>query len=269
LNLALVVAGSDPTGGAGLAADLRTFAALGVYPLLAVSAVTAQDPAGGRATGPVSADSLRAQLASVDATGRPRAAKIGLLSSTESVRELARYLDQHPDLPAVVDPVLGASNGAVLTEPGLVEVLREEILPRATLLTPNHPELEAFLGRAVGSSAEELEAAARELCDLGARALLLKGGHRDGDEVEDLFFSEAGVEVLRAARVGGVPARGTGCVLSSAIAAGLARGRGLEEAVREAKSFLTASLESSFFVGEARMRVLHPFWEYYGSEGLP
>lgn len=269
MKVALTIAGAEPSGGAGVAADLRAFAALGVHGAAVLTAVTAQSIGDRSTVGEMSAESVRHQLASVEATSTPDAIKIGLLPTVALVEEVCTYLSGHPDRPAVLDPVLGSSGGMQLAEEGVPQAILELLLPRVELLTPNHPELEALLRRPVGSSQEELVRAARELISGGGHAVLLKGGHRVGETVDDVFVDAHSVSVYSVARIGGVPARGTGCLLASAIAALRARGHDLPTAVGKAKEFLTPALEASFFAGTSRMPVPHAFWEYYGSEGLP
>jgi hydroxymethylpyrimidine/phosphomethylpyrimidine kinase len=269
MQTVLTIAGSDPTGAAGIAADLRTFAAMGVHGASAITAVTAQSASGVTAVGAVSPESLRDQLDAIDASLEVAAVKIGLLPEPALVTVVAEYLGRHARLPSVLDPVLGASSGASLVAEGVLDSILEGLLPRVSLFTPNHPEAEAFLDRSIGGDEDALATAGSEFLARGARAVLLKGGHRDEPEAADFLVDATARQVFRSPRIGGAPARGTGCVLSAAIAALRARGRDQVGAIDEAKAFLTQAIEDSFFVGGDAMRVPHLLWEFYGSEGLP
>ncbi len=270
MHTVLIIAGSDPTGGAGLAADLRTCSALGVHATLAVSAVSAQSAVEVAGTGSVGVETLRAQLEAVDATVEPAAIKVGLLSEVSLVEEVGDYLERHATTPVVLDPVLRASSGPALVDEGVDRAIMNLLVPRADLVTPNHPEMETLLGRSVAPDPPALVDAGREFLSLGARAVLLKGGHREGELAQDLLLNDAGVvQDFAAPRIGGLPARGTGCALSSAVACFLSRGRRMEDAVGEAKTFVHAAIDSSYFIGWSPMRIPHLFWEYYGGEGLP
>jgi hydroxymethylpyrimidine/phosphomethylpyrimidine kinase len=269
MRTVLTIAGSDPTGAAGIATDLRAFAALGVHGAFAITALTAQSASGVAAVGAVSPESLRGQLDAIDASLEVAAVKIGLLPEPTLVAVVAEYLGRHAQLPSVLDPVLRASSGSSLVAVGVRDAILESLLPRVSLFTPNHPEAEAFLERSIRDDDEALARAGGDLLARGARAVLLKGGHRDDSEAADFLVDATASRVFRSPRIGGVPARGTGCMLSAAIAALRARGRDQIAAIGEAKTFLTEAIESSFFVGPDTMRVPHLLWEFYGSEGLP
>jgi hydroxymethylpyrimidine kinase/phosphomethylpyrimidine kinase len=238
--VALSIAGSDPSAGAGIQADLKTFTTLGVYGAAVVTALTAQSAHGVDAVAAVDATFVTRQLSVVLEALPVAAAKTGMLHRAEVVAAVADLLGARP-LPAlVVDPVMVATSGAVLLERDALSVLRDRLLPLATLLTPNLDEAEALSGRAVRSPAAMAEAA-RALVDRGARAVLVTGGHLPGDAVDVLYDGQA-VHVYRGARVGGPSRHGTGCALSAAITARLAHGDGLHEAIATAKEWVARAL---------------------------
>jgi hydroxymethylpyrimidine/phosphomethylpyrimidine kinase len=267
MKVALSIAGHDVSGAAGVAADLRVFAAMGVHGCSAVTAVTAQS-AGLHLPGPVDVGLLRAQIEALREGLPIDAIKIGLLPTADAVRTVAAELDRGGAGFVVLDPVLAASRGPSLVEPEVILAIRDELFSRVTLVTPNHPELETLLDRPVDSDEESLLRAGEELREWGAPNVLLKGGHREPG-ASDLLVQSSGHRSFVNERVPGIPARGTGCALSAAIAALAARSRPLEAAVDEAKEFLTVSLQHSYFLGGEPLRVPHHLWEYYGSEGLP
>jgi hydroxymethylpyrimidine/phosphomethylpyrimidine kinase len=247
MRVALTIAGSDPSGGAGLQADLKTFTAFGVYGASVVTAVTVQDTRGVRATQPVQASLVADQLEAVMDDLAPAAAKTGMLPEAELVQVLVRCLRAQPLVRLVVDPVMVATSGVTLTSPAAIEVLRAELLPLAALVTPNLREAEVLTGRSVTDVAGMVDAA-RALVGLGARAALVTGGHLPGDAIDVLFDGRRIVE-LRAPRVAIARTHGTGCAVSAAIVAGLALGRDLEAAVRTAKAWMTRALEAAAPVG--------------------
>ena len=257
---ALSIAGSDSGGGAGIQADLKTFAALGCYGMSAITAVTAQNTLGVRAIAPVPVEVVSAQIAAVLEDIGADAIKIGMLFSAELIRAVAESLRPWADrIPVVLDPVMVAQSGDALSRDDFAEALQGELLPLACLMTPNLPEAEKLLGRPV--RAEGMETAVRDLAELGCANVLLKGGHLAGEDCEDLLF--LGKE-QRLVRLPGkrIPTRnnhGTGCTLSSAIAAGLARGLPLIDAVVQAKSYLTAALQAgaAMQIGQGHGPVWH------------
>jgi hydroxymethylpyrimidine/phosphomethylpyrimidine kinase len=248
---ALTIAGSDSSGGAGIATDLETFAAFGVHGLAAITAVTTQTTRQVHAIHRVPAAQVEAQIHAAFADFRIGAVKIGMLGSAPIARAAARVLRESARCPIVLDPVLASSSGTTLLSAAGLRALREELLPMATLLTPNLPEAEILLGRRIADPAQ----AARDLRALGARAVLLKGGHGRGRNVCDFLADARGVVELRHPRLP-VRARGTGCALASAIAAGLARGRTLREAVAEADAFVQRALAHSYRAGNGTIRQL-------------
>lgn len=245
LPVALTIAGSDPGGGAGIQADLRTFAAFGVHGASVITALTAQDGRGVHAIAEVPPAFVGQQLDAVLGDLDVRATKTGMLHRAAAIDVLvARRL---PLL--VVDPVIAATGGEALLEPAGVAALRERLLPLATLVTPNLREAEVLTGRPVTDPAGMREAA-RALVALGAGAALVKGGHLAGDAIDVLYDGHEFRE-LRAPRIEGRRLHGTGCVLSAAIAAGLALGDGLADAVAEAKRYIVRVIESAPRSGRA------------------
>ncbi|MGH9124965.1 MAG: bifunctional hydroxymethylpyrimidine kinase/phosphomethylpyrimidine kinase [Acidimicrobiales bacterium] len=242
--VALTVAGSDSGGGAGVVADLKVFEALGVWGAVAVTAVTAQNSVGVGAIHLVPPDVVRAQIEAVAGDLGVGAAKTGMLGSSEGVRAVADALRGAGIAKVVVDPVLWASHGAALLAGGGVEALVEDLLPLATVLTPNLAEASALLGRAIRDR-DVMVIAAEALRGLGPEVVMIKGGHLDDSAgAPDLLFGPDGAEWLEAPRVATTHTHGTGCVLSAAIAAYLARGAGPLEACRAAKAFVSAAIRA-------------------------
>jgi len=240
----LSIAGSDSGGGAGIQADLKTFSALGCYGMTAITAITAQNTLGVSAIHGVPPEVLRAQIRAVLDDIGADAIKIGMLHSPEVVAVVAQALDDYRIPHVVLDPVMVATSGDRLIAEETVAVLVREVFPRASLITPNLDEAAWLLGRPLRDPSQ-LPAAAEELLAMGARAVLLKGGHLPGDEVVDLFV-QPGQPSLRLAspRIASGNVHGTGCTLSSAIAAHLALGHGLSEAVRLARGYILHAIES-------------------------
>ena len=249
--IALTIAGSDSGGGAGVQADLKAFSALGVYGASVITAVTAQNTQAVSGVEEVSPRMVGAQIDAVLSDLDVRAIKIGMLFSAPVVREVARRLDGRA--PVVLDPVMIAKSGDALLRDDAVEALVADLLPRATLLTPNLPEAARLLETEPARTVEEMAAQGRALCARGARAVLMKGGHGEGPVCTDLLVtSDAAPLRLEAPRIRTGNTHGTGCTLSSAIAAGLATGMGLSDAVREAHRYLQAAIAAA-----DRLRVGH------------
>jgi len=242
--VALTIAGSDSGGGAGIQADLKTFAALGVHGTSAITCITAQNPK--RVTGiqPVRADMVRRQIKAVFAELRPDAVKTGMLFSADIIGVVAEFLaGKRP--PLVVDPVMVATSGARLLKPSAIRVLKERLLPLATLVTPNLDEAEILVGRKL-RTLSDLRGAAREIHERFGCAALVKGGHLQTlAEAVDVFFDGRELTLLRARRVRGVSTHGTGCTYSAAIAALLALGHPLPRAVELAKRHVTRAISHS------------------------
>ncbi len=252
--IALTIAGSDSGGGAGIQADLRTFAAFGVHGLSAITALTAQNTLGVTAVHEAPRAVLRAQLDAVFADFRIGAVKTGMLASANVAREVAAVLKAHPRVPVVVDPVMIATTGAVLARDNLTNAMRRHLFERADLLTPNLPEAETLLGRTIARRADMRDAAA-DLRAQGVRAVLLKGGHLRGGEIADLLVDDDGEHWFQQRRIPG-ESHGTGCSLASAIAAGLAWGHPLAVAVEEAIGFVHDALAAGYRPGRGKLRVL-------------
>ncbi|CAM5786473.1 bifunctional hydroxymethylpyrimidine kinase/phosphomethylpyrimidine kinase [Ottowia pentelensis] len=238
----LTIAGSDSGGGAGIQADLKTFAALGCYGMSAITALTAQNTRGVTAIHAAPADFLAAQIDAVMGDIGAHAVKIGMLHASDIVHTVAAAIDRHAMAPVVLDPVMVSATGAPLIEPAAVQAVVRELFARAALITPNLDEAALLLGRPV-TRAAELEGAAQALIALGARAVLLKGGHLPGDAVQDVL-AIAGQPPLRMtdARIATHNLHGAGCTLSSAIAAQLALGLDLPAAVQAARHYVRQAL---------------------------
>ncbi|MBV9661431.1 MAG: bifunctional hydroxymethylpyrimidine kinase/phosphomethylpyrimidine kinase [Acidimicrobiales bacterium] len=238
----LTIAGSDSSGGAGIQADLRTFAAFGVWATVAVTAVTAQNE-GVRAAEVMSPDLVAAQIDSVVAADRVAAVKTGMLGRAGVVEAVGRAIRRHDLRPVVVDPVLSASGGGVLLEPDGVSVMKQALLEGCALFTPNIPEAEAFLGSRILSRADMPEAA-RALAGMGPEAALLKGGHLSGSEAPDCLWESGRITWFEGHRLDVARAHGTGCALSAAITAQLALGMPLVEACRGAKEYVSTAIQA-------------------------
>jgi hydroxymethylpyrimidine/phosphomethylpyrimidine kinase len=251
--VALTIAGADSSGSAGVQADLKTFAAFGLHDVSVVTAVTAQNMSRVEAIHRLPARNVEQQLHAVFDEFPIAAVKIGMLGSAAVIRIVARFLREYCRVPIVLDPVLISSSGTRLLPAGALTVLRDELIPLAQVLTPNMPEATALLGR---RTIGDLRAAGRDLLSLGAESVLIKGGHNDdADPICDYLVDAAGTRAFRHARVA-VNARGTGCVLSSAITAGLAGGRSRVAAVRAAEQYLQTALADAYRPGRSTIRAL-------------
>jgi hydroxymethylpyrimidine/phosphomethylpyrimidine kinase len=239
----LSIAGSDSGGGAGIQADLKTFAALGCYGMTAITALTAQNTRGVRSIHTVPPAMLRDQIDAVIGDIGAHAVKIGMLHTPETVAVVAEAIDRHDLRKVVLDPVMVATSGAVLIETSATEVLARELLPRADLITPNLDEATLLSGRPL-RTVDDMESAAAALLTRGARAVLLKGGHLPGETVVDLLLTETGAYRMEAPRIHSANTHGTGCTLSSAIAARLALGDPLPEAVRHGRDYVHRALRA-------------------------
>jgi hydroxymethylpyrimidine/phosphomethylpyrimidine kinase len=244
--IALTIAGSDSSGGAGIQADLKTFAALGVYGASAITALTAQNTQGVTGIHDVPPDFVAAQIDAVFADLDVAAVKIGMLSQAPIVETVAQALDRHRAKNIVLDPVMVASSGDRLLAMDAVEAVRRLLIPRALVITPNLPEAALLLDMKPAHGEAEMETQARALIErFHANAVLIKGGHGAGAESVDLLVEADTVTRLAAQRISSKNTHGTGCTLSSAIAAGLARGLGLAAAVRAAKAYVTAAIAAA------------------------
>jgi len=241
--IAVTIAGSDSSGGAGIQADLKTFAALGVYGASVVTALTAQNTRGVTAIHDVPADFIVAQIDAVFSDLDVGAVKIGMLSQVATIEAVARGLGRYRARNNIVlDPVMIATSGDRLLASDAVEALRQLLIPRAMVVTPNLAEAAVLSGTSLARNEQEMEIQARELLALGAPNVLIKGGHGHGEESVDLLIGQGNVLRLTATRVNTKNTHGTGCTLSSAIAAGLARGLDLKAAVQDAKIYVTGAI---------------------------
>lgn len=263
-SIALTIAGSDSSGGAGIQADLKTFSALGVYGASVITALTAQNTLGVQAIHDIPADFVARQMASVFSDLSVGAVKIGMLSIPETIEAVASGLERHFTGPVVLDPVMVAASGDALLSEAAIATLVARLLPRADVLTPNLPEAARLLGTAIATSEAAMLDQGQALLALGPRAVLMKGGHGEGPEAVDLFVT--GDETLRLAtpRIPSRNSHGTGCTLSSAIAAGLAKGLTLGEAVRLAKTYIQAAILAADRLeigrGHGPTHHFHAFW---------
>jgi hydroxymethylpyrimidine kinase/phosphomethylpyrimidine kinase len=241
--VALTIAGFDPSGGAGVIADVKTFNAFGCFATAAVTSLTYQNTTGVFGAAHQTAEAVRAQVLPVVEDFRVDGAKTGMLPTREVILEVARlFRETSLRLPApVVDPVVRSTSGYDLIDDAALDALKSELLPLARLLTPNIPEAERITGEPIRDE-EEMRLAARRMREMGARAVLVKGGHLAGGEAIDVLDDDGRVHIFRAARIETTSTHGTGCTLAAAIAACLARGLTLEEATRAAKRFVTEAI---------------------------
>ena len=258
----LTIAGSDSSAGAGIQADLKTFAALGVYGTCAITAITAQNTRGVAAVQETPPDIVAAQIDAIVADIRPDAVKTGMLASAPIVEVVAAKLREHRLPNLVVDPVMVAKSGDRLLREDAVTALRELLLPLAAVVTPNLPEAGVLAGFPIDSD-EDARRAAKEIVGLGARAVVVKGGHREGAQVVDVLYDGATFRDYSAPRIDTTSTHGTGCTFASAIAAYLARGEPLAEAVGQAKEYLTEALRRAYPIGGGHGPVhhFHRWWE--------
>jgi len=245
MKRALTIAGSDSGGGAGIQADLKTFAALGVFGMSAITALTAQNTLGVQGVFEIPPEFVAAQIDSVVVDIGVDAVKTGMLANEEIVATVAAKIAEHRLSPVVVDPVMIAKGGDPLLKESAREALIRRLLPLAAVVTPNLPEAEVLCGFAI-SSLDDMRRAAREILALGPRSVVVKGGHfLDLEESRDVFYDGDAFEELPAARVATRNSHGSGCTFASAIAAELALGRSVRQAVRAAKRYITAILRAS------------------------
>lgn len=240
----LTIAGSDSGGGAGIQADIKTISALGCYAATVITAVTVQNTLGVRTVHGIPAHIVEGQLTAVLDDITPQAIKIGMLFSEELVSVVSHVLAAHPDVPIVLDPVLLSTSGHRLMAAAGMEKMKAQLLPLISLLTPNLGEAAALTGLPV-TNPEEMEHAAYALLSCGSKAVLIKGGHLQSTTLTDLYLSADGTKsILETPAIVSPNLHGTGCTLSSAIAAFLARGQAMDEALRSAKTYLTAAIEA-------------------------
>ena len=256
---ALTIAGSDSSGGAGIQADLKTFAALGIYGTSAITAITAQNTVGVIEMLPLSADFVTAQIEAVAGDITLHATKTGMLATAAIVEAVAAAIEAL-DLPlVVVDPVMISKSGARLLDDDGIQVLRAELLPRCAVVTPNIPEAEVLSGRRIGSI-EHARAAAHDIHQMGGSAVVITGGHGEGDEIVDLLFDGAMFTELHTARIDTRNTHGTGCTFASAVAAHLALGHSVVDAVVGAQGYVIGAIEHALPIGRGHGPLDH-FWK--------
>lgn len=258
IPVALTIAGSDSGGSAGIQADLKTFAALGVHGCTVITAITAQNSKAITKVVPSGAAMVRAQLAAIDAALPPAAAKSGMLHGAAIVREVIAWRQAHRSVPFVVDPVMVATSGRLLLSAGAAKLLQTELLPLAALVTPNLPEANLICRRGIRSE-RQMREAAREIHERHGCAVLIKGGHLpDAREAVDVLFDGKREFIFRAPWIRGPRPHGTGCTLSAAITAFLARGYSLSRAVGAGKRHLTSVLKRTGWAGKEWVASLAP-----------
>jgi len=266
--IAVTIAGSDSGGGAGIQADLKTFSALGVYGASVITALTAQNTKGVTGIHDAPPDFIAAQIDAVFSDLKVNAVKIGMLSQAPAIAAVATGLDRHQATNVVLDPVMVATSGDRLLKPDAVEQLRRQLIPKALVLTPNLPEAAALLDTSIAADESAMRDQAQRLLAFGAKSVLIKGGHGSGAESVDLLVNASGIERLVAPRFATRNTHGTGCTLSSAIAAGLAKGMSLIEAARAAKSYVTTAIAAAdrLSIGSdpgASHGPVHHFYRYW------
>ena len=262
--VALTIAGSDSSGGAGIQADLKTFAALGVYGASVITALTAQNTRGVTGIHVVPADFVTAQIEAVFSDLDVKAVKIGMVAQPAAVDAIVTGLTRWSPNHIVVDPVMVATSGDRLLATDAVEALRTKLIPRASLITPNLPEAAALLDEPVAASEAAIESQGKRLLTLGCPAVLIKGGHGEGTESIDYLVRGSGIIALAAPRIATRNTHGTGCSLSSAIAAGLAKGEDMETAVRNAKVWVSAAIAAADQLGVGHGHgPIHHFHGFY------
>ncbi len=267
MKTALTIAGSDSSGGAGIQADIKTMTVNGVYAMSVITALTAQNTTGVRSVMNVTPEFLEEQMDCVFTDIRPDAVKIGMLPSAELMRAVAGKLREYGAVRIVVDPVMVATSGSRLMEEDAVQVMKEELFPLADVITPNLPEAEVLSGRTIVTE-QEMEDAAARIGQTCRTAVLLKGGHQRND-ANDLLYRDGSLRWFRGKRIMNPNTHGTGCTLSSAIAANLAKGFSLEESVERAKEYLSGALEDQLDLGKGSGPMNHAFPlkdTYFGKE---
>ena len=254
---ALTIAGSDSGGGAGIQADLKTFAAYKVYGASVITAVTAQNTLGVTASYPLPPEAVAAQLSAVLEDLQPGAIKLGMLGNARIAKAVHAALEQHPDIPVVLDPVMLSTSGHPLLDAEGVTYMGQYLFPLSAVITPNLPEAQALTGRML-PDLHAVEEAAQELYRTYGCAVLIKGGHSTGEPVDVLF--DGALHRFSGKRIAGKDVHGPGCTLSSAIAAGLARGMELPAAVQTAKQYISRAMEGCFPVGRGAPVLNHFLW---------
>jgi hydroxymethylpyrimidine/phosphomethylpyrimidine kinase len=264
MPIALTIAGSDSSGGAGIQADLKTFAAFGVYGASVITALTAQNTTGVSSIHQVPEGFVTAQIDAVFSDLDVKAVKIGMAAQLATIDAIVAGLTRWSPQHIVLDPVMVATSGDRLLATDAVAGLRTRLIPRASLITPNLPEAAALLDEPVAASEAAIEGQGRRLLSMGCPAVLIKGGHGQGTESIDYLVTGSGVVALAAPRIATKNTHGTGCSLSSAIAAGLAKGEDLETAIRHAKAWVSAAIAAADRLGVGHGHgPIHHFHGFY------
>ena len=263
MHSVLTIAGSDSSGGAGIQADLKTFAAHAVYGTSVITALTAQNTTAVTGVFEIPPEFVAAQIDAVVTDIRPDAVKTGMLASVAIIEVVVAKVKEHGLPHLVVDPVMVSKSGARLLAEDAVHALRSTLLPLAEVLTPNIPEAEALLGTRLGSD-DDVRKAAVDIQSMGPRSVVIKGGHRSGEKVVDILFDGEHTYAYSGARVQTENTHGTGCTFASAIAAQLALGQKAPDAVRHAREYLQGALEHAYAVGHGHGPV-HHFWKLWKS----
>jgi hydroxymethylpyrimidine/phosphomethylpyrimidine kinase len=264
IPVALTIAGSDSSGGAGIQADLKTFAALGVYGASVITALTAQNTRGVTGIHQVPAEFVTAQIDAVFGDLDVKAVKIGMVAQLATIGAITAGLERWSPKHIVLDPVMVATSGDRLLAAEAVDALRTKLIPLAALITPNLPEAAALLDEEVASTEAAVESQGQRLLAMGCQAVLIKGGHGQGAESTDYLVTGDGTIALAAPRIATKNTHGTGCSLSSAIAAGLAKGEDMETAVRGAKTWISAAIAAADRLGVGHGHgPIHHFHGFY------
>ena len=264
IPIALTIAGSDSSGGAGIQADLKSFAALGVFGASVITALTAQNTTGVTGICRVSADFVTAQIDAVFGDLDVKAVKIGMVAELATIDAIAAGLKRWSPAHIVLDPVMVATSGDRLLAADAVESLRSKLIPLTSLITPNLPEAAALLNEPIAATEAAIESQGKRLLAMGCPAVLIKGGHGQGAESIDYLVRSVGVIALAAPRIATKNTHGTGCSLSSAIAAGLAKGEDMETAVRNAKAWISAAIAAADRLGVGHGHgPIHHFHKFY------
>jgi len=261
----LTIAGSDSCGGAGIQADLKAFSANGTYGMSVITAITAQNTQGVFDVQDITPSVIAHQIEAIFDDIRVDAIKIGMVSRPETIAIIAQTLQKYTLPPLVIDPVMISKSGYALLQPEAQKSLIELLLPMATLITPNLPEAEVIVGYKI-DTIELMQQAARDMHKLGCHYVLVKGGHLE-DDATDVLFDGTSFHLLHSKRLKTINTHGTGCTLSSSIAANLAQGMVIQEAVEEAKAYITIAIEHGFVLGKG-VGPVHHFYELYHKAGL-
>lgn len=265
MKTALTIAGSDSSGGAGIQADLKTFSALGVYGMSVVAAITAQNTCGVTAIREMDREIIKAQICAVYDDIKVDAVKIGMLSNSDAICEVAEGLERYQVKKVVLDTVMVSKSGSHLLKEDAVGTLIRRLIPKALVITPNLQEAAVLVGFPV-QDRRSMEKAAKAIKEMGAAYVVIKGGHLQGDPC-DLLYDGKTVELFSNMRIDTIHTHGTGCTFSSAIAAGLARGMEVKEAVGKAKQYITGAIAHGFQLGKG-VGPTHHFYALYSNAGL-